>query len=82
VLPAGVDSYVDNTLFTSGTPLGGYFNWEGPNNYSYAGVAIEAPSVEENLLVKLDKMLDDGNLNSGIFRKTPNSRYTYILWES
>ncbi len=80
VLPTGVEAHVNNTLFTSGTPLGGYYNWEGPDSYPYAGVAIESPTVDEAKLIQLDELMDDGNLSSGKFQKTPNSRYTYILW--
>ena len=81
VLPVGVEANVNNTLFTSGTPLGGYYNWEGPDNYPYAGVAIESPTRGEAKLIQLDEVMDDGNLSSGKFQKKPGSRYTYILWE-
>lgn len=81
VLPVGVDGYVSSDLFAGGTPLGGYYNWEGPDNYPYAGVAIESPTASEDSLLKLDDLLDDGNFGSGQFQKTPNGRYTLIIWE-
>jgi prepilin-type N-terminal cleavage/methylation domain-containing protein len=80
VLPTGVEAHVNNTLFISGTPLGGYYNWEGPDTYPYAGVSIESPTADEARLIQLDAVMDDGNLSSGKFQKTSNSRYTHILW--
>ncbi len=80
VLPAGVEVFVSNTLFTEQTPLGGWYNWEGPDNYPYAGVAIESPDVGDDIMTSLDRFVDDGSLATGNFQKTPNGRYTWILW--
>ena len=80
VLPAGVEVFVSNDLFTEKTPLGGWYNWEGPDNYPYAGVAIESPDVGDDVMTNLDHFLDDGSLATGNFQKTPNGRYTWILW--
>jgi type IV pilus assembly protein PilA len=81
VLPPGLEHYVNIALFTAETPLGGYYNWEGPDNYPYAGVAIENPEAGDETLAQVDDVIDDGDLASGTFRKTPNGRYTLILWE-
>ncbi len=81
VLPPGMDGYVDATLFTSPTPLGGNYNWEGPDNYPYAGIAIQNPNDGDRLMIMLDAKIDDGDLTTGRFRKTPNGRYTFMLWE-
>ena len=80
VLPAGVDVYVSDALFTTQTPLGGWYNWEGPDNYPYAGVSIESSNAGDDVMTSLDRFLDDGDLNTGNFQKTPNGRYTWILW--
>lgn len=61
--------------------MGGNYNWEGPDNYDYAGLAINGATKPESLFQVLDRMLDNGDLNSGRFRKTSNGRYTYILEE-
>ncbi len=80
VLPAGVEVFVSNALFTENTPLGGWYNWEGPDNYPYAGVAVETPDVGDDVMRNLDHFMDDGSLATGKFQKTPNGRYTWILW--
>jgi hypothetical protein len=60
-------------------PWGGFYNWEGPDTYSYAGISLYGTTASESDMASLGAMLDNGNLNSGVFRKTPNGRYTYIL---
>lgn len=63
------------------TLLGGNYNWEGPDGYPYAGVAILGATAELKHIQYFDRLLDDGNLATGKFRQTPNGRYTYILDE-
>lgn len=66
-----------------GTPhWGGFYNWEGPDNYPYAGISLFGTAAEESVMINLDKMMDDGDLNTGDFQKTPNGRYTYIVDEN
>jgi prepilin-type N-terminal cleavage/methylation domain-containing protein len=63
------------------TDLGGNWNWEGPNGYPYAGIAIVGATASVQDISQLDYILDDGNLETGSFRQTRNGRYTYIIWE-
>lgn len=81
VLPPGVEDYVNETAFTNKTPLGGNYNWDGPDFYNYAGIAIQNPDGDDALMERLDAKIDDGSLTTGEFQKTPNSRYTFILWQ-
>ncbi len=75
----GLNINEDQWLAT--TALGGTWNWEGPDAYSYAGIAILGATSPEEDIKQLDAILDNGDLSSGKFRKTPNGRYTYILDE-
>jgi prepilin-type N-terminal cleavage/methylation domain-containing protein len=81
VLPAGVSEYVNETVFLAETRLGGNYNWEGPDNYNYAGIAIGNPTVDDTVMEKLDAKLDNGDLTSGEFQKTANGRFTFLLWQ-
>ncbi len=72
---------IDNTAWQADTALGGNWNWEGPDNYPYAGIAILGATKPVEDIQQLDSILDDGDLSTGKFRKTPNGRYTYILDE-
>ena len=79
-LPTMAD-YISPEVWGQTTPLGGTYNWEGPNNYPYAGVAIFEGTAPQEDFELLDRMLDDGDLSQGKFRLTPNGRYTYIIDE-
>lgn len=81
VLPPGMEGYIAQRLWDEQTPLGGNYNWEGPDGYPYAGISIWGATEPDATFSILDTMLDNGNLSTGRFRKTPNGRYTYILEE-
>lgn len=63
------------------TALGGNWNWEGPDGYDYAGIAIVSATADVQEIAQLDFILDDGILSTGSFRQTENGRYTYIIDE-
>ena len=63
------------------TPLGGNYNWGGPDYYPYAGISLFQPTAPASTFAVLDARFDDGDLTTGKFRITPNGRYTYILAE-
>lgn len=76
-----MEYYINPDVWGKTTLMGGTYNWEGPDNYPYAGISIfEATAPQEDLQL-LDIMLDDGDLTQGKFRQTPNGRYTYIIEE-
>lgn len=72
---------INKTQWETPTLLGGNWNWEGPNNHSYAGISITGSTADEKDFMELDIIIDNGDLSSGKFRKTPNGRYTFILEE-
>ena len=73
--------YISPRMWEKPTPLGGTYNWEGPDNYPYAGISIFEGTAPQDEFRRLDGMLDDGDLTQGRFRQTPNGRYTYIIEE-
>lgn len=80
--PGGVDKFLPRESFEQETPMGGRYNWEGPDFYSYAGISLTDATAETSLLRDVDDLVDDGNLSTGKFRLTPNGRYTYIIDEN
>ncbi len=82
-LPSGVgiEDYLPLTRWVNETPLGGNYNWEGPNNYAYAGMSLYQATAPASTLARLDDAIDDGDLSQGRFRITPNGRYTYVIDE-
>ena len=75
----GTEDYLPIQAWISTPDWGGFYNWEGPDNYPYAGISFFGTTAPEPIMIKLDKLIDNGDLNSGVFRKTPNGRYTYIV---
>ncbi len=78
---AGMEEYLNEKTWAAPTPLGGFYNWEGPDNYPYAGISLFNTTAPLRVIEMLDRLLDDGDLTTGNFRETPNGRYTYILQE-
>ena len=79
--PDAVGLAINPIQWAATTGIGGNWNWEGPDGYSYAGISIVGASAPIEDIQQFDAIIDDGNLNSGQFRRTPNGRYTYILDE-
>lgn len=88
VSPKGGMSYLPNRLdWTEQTPIGGSWDWDRApkrgqqvHGICYAGLSVFAPERASTDLRKLDEILDDGNLLTGVFRKT-DSGCIYILEE-
>ena len=85
VLPPGMDQYINPSSWGADA-LGGNYNWEGPTwgeggTYPYAGISLFGTTASLVELQQLDQTIDDGDLTTGKFRQTPNSRYTYIIEE-
>lgn len=78
-LPPGMETYINPAVWADGTPLGGTYNWEGPDSYGYAALSIFGSTEDEEVFETLDGMLDDGDLSTGRFREI-NSRPTWILF--
>ena len=60
-------------------PLGGSWNWEGPDRYAYAGISIYQHTADLADIEMFDSLMDDGDMSTGKFRWGSNSRPVYIL---
>jgi type IV pilus assembly protein PilA len=79
-LPAGMATYLDPATWGRETPLGGHYEWEGPDAFPYAGIAITPPdALSPREIEIIDRNLDDGNLATGTFRLGTTGRPTYVL---
>lgn len=80
-VPDGMEDLINQSHWDRETALGGYYNYEGPESYGYAGLSIFSHSASNDLIELLDKMLDNGDLSSGRFRTGSNGRPTLIIEE-
>ena len=81
-LPPGMQEHIAESVWLAETHIGGTYNWEGPNNYPYAGVSVYQATAPASEIALLDRLIDDGDLSTGDFRQTPNGRHTWIFEES
>ncbi len=72
---------INEAQWLATTALGGTWNWEGPDGHDFAGISIMGPTAPEEDLIQFDMILDDGNLNTGKFRRVKAGRITYIIEE-
>ncbi len=87
-LPAEMSERLGPTGWRRVTPIGGQYNWE--NNQMHGGVryravisisetALSPLPVNEEVLLEIDRLMDDGNLETGQFRIGVNNDPIYIL---
>ncbi len=68
VVPAGMEEYLNASLFTSTTPAGGNYDWDKGVFGITAGVSLRGATVGAETIQKIDDIIDDGNLSTGIVR--------------
>ena len=60
------------------TPVGGKWDWDFKQFGCTAGISVYQPTAGVEQLQEIDRMIDDGNLGTGIFRARA-AGYIYIL---
>ncbi|MCU0856801.1 MAG: type II secretion system GspH family protein [Pontiellaceae bacterium] len=63
--------------WTSPTELGGYWDWDNGYNFKYS-VSIAAPTKSVEQMTDFDRLVDDGDLSTGTFRKV-GVQHHYII---
>ncbi len=74
-----MENYLDRSVWADPTPLGGNYDWEGPDSHPYAAISIIGHTASKKTFKRLDALLDDGDLATGRFMVTDKGRYTYII---
>jgi type IV pilus assembly protein PilA len=80
-IPVGMESYLRNVNWSRPTAIGGHWQWLLNSGGVKAGVSVVSPMIGTRELEELDRLLDNGDLNSGVFRKFDDSTYMYVLEE-
>lgn len=82
-MPAGFDAYINPSDFVNGTPIGGVWDveWNSHGITSAIGVHFngQGETRDDAYMLEIDAAFDDGNLDTGEFRKIANGRYYFIL---
>ena len=76
--PAGSEAYVRGSIWSNTTSIGGNWDWDLGQFGCVAGVSVYQPTWDDADMTEIDKRIDDGNLNSGAFRKRSQG-YIYII---
>jgi len=67
-VPSGMEEYLNASLFTSTTPAGGSYDWDKGVFGITAAVSVMGVTVGSETLLKIDEIIDDGNLGTGNVR--------------
>lgn len=81
-VPIGWTPYIKATKWTNPTPIGGVWDTELNSFGIISGLGVHFDGVTnpgDTYMQKIDKVLDDGNLVTGGFRKIAADRYYFIL---
>ena len=77
-VPASVQPFLEGTSWNKVAPNGGTWDWEKDRLGATAGIALRVKTPMPEVFVKVDRMIDDGNITSGNFRRYFD-RYMLIL---
>jgi prepilin-type N-terminal cleavage/methylation domain-containing protein len=82
--PAGWDDdYADRESYVDGTPIGGVWDFELDSFEvtSAFGVHFDGTgnTQDDDYMTLVDEYFDDGDLETGLFRKIANNRFYYII---
>ncbi len=68
VVPEGMGDYLKRIEWTKPNTLGGQWDWDNGQFGFEAGVSVYRPTASAGQMLKLDSIIDDGNLGTGDFR--------------
>ena len=81
-IPSGMEDYIKSANWTEPSPIGGSYDWIyngfGGGGGFAAAVAISGYTSGDDPVNKLDEIMDDGNLGSGVIQKNGGS-VIYII---
>jgi len=79
--PDGATDFLNSFDWAAATPLGGQWDWEHDAVGIGAGLSALDVTASVDDLQRVDERVDNGDLNSGVFRRTSATRYTYVIEE-
>lgn len=80
-MPDGMESYLSKLNWAEETVIGGNWDWDYQQFGVLAAVSVKDPNWDSSRMMKIDSIIDDGNLATGQFRSRANG-YMYVLEEN
>ena len=77
--PDGAADYQNGMDWTAPTPLGGQWDWDHNSVGISAGVTVIGAEASLPHLQSVDAKIDDGDLLTGIYRRTGAGGYSYVI---
>ena len=79
-MPSGMAEYIKSDNWVTQTPIGGNYEWDfnGFSGTPVAAIAVTNFTAGIDPVQKLDEIMDDGNLGSGIIQSS-GGRVVYII---
>ena len=82
--PAGWEDYIDKDIWTRPTPVGGVWDTEFEDSGVTSAVGVHFGGSHNNnpgdaYMSEVDELIDNGDLNTGSFRKIAGDRYYIIV---
>ncbi len=81
VVPVEMAGRINAAAWTRGTPGAGRYDWENGGIGIQAGISLFGCNFSDERLAKIDAMIDDGNVNTGKFRRILDGRPVFVLQE-
>lgn len=80
-LPDGFEELIDPRDWMGRTPIGGQWDTEETDLGYGIGVHFDGTGEtrDDEYMTEVDEIFDDGDLSTGVFQKTEDSRYYLIL---
>ena len=78
-LPEVLEDYIDATVWTGDTPIGG--SWDFDSDYGYNGVGAVGTTMDAADLLAMDERFDDGDLSTGQMRLEDGDRVYWLIDE-
>ncbi|MFT5837103.1 MAG: prepilin-type N-terminal cleavage/methylation domain-containing protein [Candidatus Azotimanducaceae bacterium] len=81
IIPAGFDAYIKIGSWNQGPSIGGVWDMEKDSDGILSAIGVHQFTVPNEQLVEFDKDYDDGNVDTGKYRKLADDRYYYVVAE-
>ena len=78
IYPAEMTGSILQEDWTRPTPIGGQWDWDNGQFSIQAGVSVVQPNRTPEEMLDIDRVIDDGNLSTGVFRSRSNG-YIFII---